>query len=334
LKKIPDVAQLDRLLARVERASELESLLRKITSVPLLDRMLTRAGTGAILQDLLKEVSDAIMLDSMLQKVRDGAELQALLKRVNDGVKLFNMLSRVRDGAQLTRLLDRIANIEQVDRLLARVANGTQLEALLRLTDDASQLERLVARIADPLQLRRLLLQASIRAGDTDLGFRLERALRKLGPGNKTLGEIEEALEAQKKIDNKILYAEKAQPTNLRIIGGHSPRILRDPRFRIISQTVNTDGTIEARLQKILAAGPPPVLSRPKESTLAPASFSDRKILEIGDAIARRPVVQTRVGDGATLHRGVVDGVEWVVIKNAAGEVTASFPTGGRPFNL
>jgi hypothetical protein len=155
--------------------------------------------------------------------------------------------------------------------------------------------------------------------------------------------DLRKRLLDQKKIDDKILVGEQAAPqppgtvpsgAAREIRGAHSPSILTDPNFRIKSQSVNADGTIEAEFDKLLHPGPPPVFSKKKTSTLAPPSWTDADMLRAGDAVGALPPIQTRIRDRATLHKGTVNGVEWVVVKDASGKVTASFPTGGKPFNL
>lgn len=147
-------------------------------------------------------------------------------------------------------------------------------------------------------------------------------------------------------LDEKILLGRQKTPNSPGtspigdqrvLVGGHSPEILNNPNFRVLSEATNVDGTVTAKFQKVLqpaSPGPPPVaevLSKPKTSTLAPSNWSNADILRAGDQVAGTPPVMTRTGDGATLHRGTIDGIQWEVIRDATGQVTSSYPTGGNP---
>ena len=222
------------------------------------------------------------------------------------------------------------------------------LKALAGMTaEQLTQVAKIVRRITNPADLERLLNRAGILGGaaDPNAATRLERALDQLGPGAHSPADIERALDALKELDSKILHGRTAAPVvpgvaptgeARRIIGAHSPEILGDPvNFNILSQTTNPDGTITAKFTKLVSPGPPPVYSKPKTSTLAPPGWTSGKILAAGDRVAATPAVRgPRIwgtADGATLHIGTVNGVEWAVIKDASGRVTSSFPTGGQP---
>jgi hypothetical protein len=91
----------------------------------------------------------------------------------------------------------------------------------------------------------------------------------------------------------------------------------------------NSDGTTTVKLVKEFLDGS---MSKIKKSTLAPDSWSDDKIIDVTNQVANTPPVAISLrGDGSTLHRQIVDGVEWEVIKDASGNVTSSYPTGGSP---
>jgi hypothetical protein len=133
----------------------------------------------------------------------------------------------------------------------------------------------------------------------------------------------------------KILYGERVPNPNSpdglsnKLIGAHSPRIMSrlDFVFEVISN--NSDGTTTVKLYKQFPDGS---ISKIKKSTLAPDSWSDDKIIDVTNQVASTPPISiSSRGDGSTLHRQIVDGVEWEIIKDASGNVTSSYPTGGTP---
>jgi hypothetical protein len=298
----------------------------------------------------------------------DEAKLTRLLGLVGgDEAKLERLLAAFGgDEAKLERVLGVVGNdAAKLDRLLALVGNdGARLERLLgMLGPDAAKLETLMTRVASAEQLEfllgeipnvaeleRLLGDAGRGFGASEAGYMLERVLKKMPAGNKSVAAIEQALADEQKFLNKVLRGEQSHPqppgttpvgAAREIRGAHSPEILTDPDFRIISQTTNPDGTLNVKFQKVLQPaqpGPPPVaevLSRPKTSTLAPPGWTDADIVRAGDQVANTaPVSTTRASDGATLQLGTVNGVQFAVIKDASGKVTSSFPTGGTGFSF
>ncbi len=131
----------------------------------------------------------------------------------------------------------------------------------------------------------------------------------------------------------KILYGERVPPKSPggisnKLIGAHSPKIKNRPDFDVEVLSNNPDCTTSVNLIKQFPDGS---FSRKKYSTLAPDSWSDDKIINTTAQVASTPPIATRSRDGATLHQQIVDGVEWEVIKDASGNVTTSYPTGGNP---
>jgi len=290
-------------------------------------------GNDALLADFQKLVKDEALLLKLLSdpKVADAPQLATLLRN-----------PKIVDASQLATLLHnpKIANAATLEKLLsnAKLADITELERCLKLTDSVSQLEGFLTQVDNVTDLERLINLAGLGNPPVADPLRLERTLKQMGSGQHTTVDIENALNAQKQIDSKILAGEpKALPTPglppagtaREIRGGHSPQIIIDPDYRILSQTANSDGTIEAKFQKLLYAGPPPVYSKTKTSTLAPQSWSDNSIFQAGDAISGTPPVQT-AADGRTLHLGKANGIDWAVIKDSSGAITSSFPTGGK----
>jgi hypothetical protein len=136
----------------------------------------------------------------------------------------------------------------------------------------------------------------------------------------------------------KILYGERVSNPNSpgglsnKLIGAHSPKIKSRPDFEVEVLCNNSDGTTSVKLVKLFPDGS---ISKIKKSTLAPDSWSDDKIIDTTNQVARTsPVATSSRGDGSTLHRQIVDGVEWEVIKDSSGNVTSSYPTGGTPTTI
>ncbi len=133
----------------------------------------------------------------------------------------------------------------------------------------------------------------------------------------------------------KILYGERVPNPNSpggisnKLIGAHSPKIKSRSDFDVDIISNNPDGTTTVKLVKQFPDGS---ISKIKKSTLAPDSWSDDKIIDVTNQVASTPPVSTSLrGDGSTLYRQIVDGVEWEVIKDSSGNVTSSYPTGGTP---
>ncbi len=136
----------------------------------------------------------------------------------------------------------------------------------------------------------------------------------------------------------KILYGERVPNPNSpgglsnKLIGAHSPKIKSRPDFEVEVLCNNSDGTTSVKLVKLFPDGS---ISKIKKSTLAPDTWSDDKIIDTTNQVARTsPVATSSRGDGSTLHRQIVDGVEWEVIKDSSGNVTSSYPTGGTPTTI
>ncbi|MFA4132111.1 MULTISPECIES: EndoU domain-containing protein [unclassified Brevibacillus] len=71
--------------------------------------------------------------------------------------------------------------------------------------------------------------------------------------------------------------------------------------------SLNADGTKKV---KFTAQFPDGNLLQIKTSTLFPESWSDEKIIDSIAGIGDTPKIGERTRDGATLHRGSVDGVQ------------------------
>ncbi|MGL5941712.1 MAG: EndoU domain-containing protein [Waterburya sp.] len=318
------------------KASRLEKL---VPNAKLLARLKAVVSDEAKLIELLETWKDAEKLADILEKAGDVGRAEALLKQFGSLEELWQLLQKPDITVTVLEDLLKIPSMTATDlKELLKVPSMTitELKELLKITDSVPQLKKLLTHIEDPLELKRLINEAGLKPGPDPDALRLERVLDKMGSGKKNIPDVESALEAQKKIDNKILLGEQKGTTpgtaDFRTIrGAHSPKILTDPNYQIISQTPNSDGTIVAKFKKLISPGPPAEWSKTKTSTLAPSSWSDSDILRAGDQIAKEPPIISRISDRATLHRGTVNSVQWEVIKDASGKVTSSYPTGGNP---
>lgn len=135
-------------------------------------------------------------------------------------------------------------------------------------------------------------------------------------------------------MQDKMLYGERVPNPNSpggmsnRVIGGLSPEIKTNPNYAHDVISNNADGTTNV---KYVTQFPDGNLSNIKNSTLAPDNWTNADIMNATNQTSSASSVATRVRDGATLYRQTVNGVEWEVVKDASGNVTSSYPTGGRP---
>ncbi|MGA9770394.1 MAG: DUF4157 domain-containing protein [Blastocatellia bacterium] len=318
------------------RANTVEELFGASTKISEQARNALRNVDEAVLQKLPALGEEAVETVGKFIN-RSGPEAARFVSEMGDDA--LKLIIRGGGEADTVRKVFSALGVERTRKILNLPAmTVAKLDDLLKVTTDAVQLERLLTHIDNPAELERLINSAGLRSGPD--AVRLDRTLQGMGPGKKSIPDVEAALETQKKIDNKILYGEPkatpppgTPPTGVarEIRGAHSPQILSDPDFNILSKTTNADGTIEVRFNKLLSKGPPPVYSKTKSSsTLAPLSWSDNVILEAGDKVAKSSPVRV-APDGRTLHLQKVDGIEWCVIKDNSGTITSSFPTGGNP---
>ncbi|MDR9855920.1 EndoU domain-containing protein [Paenibacillus sp. VCA1] len=129
----------------------------------------------------------------------------------------------------------------------------------------------------------------------------------------------------------KILLGQRKDPAKNELIGGHSPEITNShPNYAVEDVSINADGTKKV---KFTTQFPDGNLSKIKTSTLFPESWSDEKIIDSIARIGDTPKIGERIRDGATLHRGIVDGVQVEVIK-IGDDVVSGYPTGGGATSL
>ncbi|MEK4290001.1 EndoU domain-containing protein [Paenibacillus sp. FSL P4-0502] len=127
-------------------------------------------------------------------------------------------------------------------------------------------------------------------------------------------------------MEKKILDGQRKLPTRNELIGGHSPQINNvNPNYAVQEITVNADGT---RKVKFTTQFPDGNLSNIKTSTLFPDSWSDSQIINGIKDTGNTASIGVRASDGATLHRGTVNGVQVEVIK-IGDNVVSGYPTGG-----
>lgn len=254
------------------------------------------------------------------------------------------------DTSRLARLLEKGGDLPRLQRALATVGGDvTRLERILEHVDGVDEFHAMLGGLSgsslDDLEV--LLVRAGPGGAPPNTvggSFRVQRAMDNLGVGPHSRAALEAEIDALRAIDDKILVGRPAVPTpqgalpigeQRRMIGGHDPALLSDPRVGLISPvTTNADNTLSVKFDIELvpmnpSTGAAAVRSKPKNSTLAPRDWTARDILAAGDRTAATPMVQTRLADSATLHVATIDGVEWAVIRDASGRVTSSFPTGG-----
>ncbi|MFU8646650.1 EndoU domain-containing protein [Lysinibacillus sp. RSDA_15] len=123
----------------------------------------------------------------------------------------------------------------------------------------------------------------------------------------------------------KILLGQRKNPNKNEIIGGHSSTINNShSNYATEVIKINPDGTKDI---KYITQFPDGNISKIKNSTTFPEGWSDLKILDSITDIGNSPSISIRGRDGATLHRGIVDGVEIDVIK-IGDTVVSGYPTG------
>lgn len=124
----------------------------------------------------------------------------------------------------------------------------------------------------------------------------------------------------------KILNGHRKNPNKNELIGGHSPEITNaNPNYAVEDVLLNEDGTRKVKFTTQFSDGK---LAKVKTSTLFPGGWSEDKIIASIKNIGDTPSIGVRSRDGATLHRGVIDGVQIEVIK-IGDTVTSGYPTGG-----
>ncbi|AXI29776.1 hypothetical protein CIB87_12420 [Priestia megaterium] len=126
-------------------------------------------------------------------------------------------------------------------------------------------------------------------------------------------------------MEEKILLGQRKNPNKNEIIGGHSSNI-NNSHSNYVTEAIkiNPDGTKDI---KYITQFPDGNLSKIKNSTIFPEGWSDIKILDSITDIGNSPPISIRGRDGATFHRGIVEGVEIDVIK-IGDTVVSGYPTG------
>ncbi|CAH8244590.1 EndoU domain-containing protein [Paenibacillus melissococcoides] len=165
----------------------------------------------------------------------------------------------------------------------------------------------------------------------------------KINNGKSTIGQVQKMQsrvggtgEAYRTVisdemKEKILLGQRKDPAKNELIGGHSPEITNShPHYAVEKVSINADGTKKVKFTTQFSDGN---LSKIKTSTLFPESWSDEKIIDSIAKIGDTPKIGQRARDGATLHRGIVDGVQVEVIK-IGDNVVSGYPTGGGATSL
>ena len=123
----------------------------------------------------------------------------------------------------------------------------------------------------------------------------------------------------------KILYGKQKSSNSNKVIGGHSPNI-NNSNSNYATQTIRTysDGTQSVDFVKQLDNGK---VSQIKNSTLFPQNWSDKNIIDSIKNVGESVPLGVRASDGASFHRGKINGVEIDVIK-LGNDVISAYPIG------
>jgi len=125
-------------------------------------------------------------------------------------------------------------------------------------------------------------------------------------------------------MESKILFGQRVGTTN-RIIGGHSGAINDlHPNYAVELRSTNPNGTREV---KLIVQFPDGNLSKIKNSTLFPNSWQDAETIDAVKHVGNSPALMSQISNRATVHRGVVNGVEIEVLKFGENVISA-YPTG------
>jgi hypothetical protein len=130
-------------------------------------------------------------------------------------------------------------------------------------------------------------------------------------------------------MESKILYGQRTvnnqgNPTN-RLVGAHSGNISNgNPNFAVETVSVNADGTRNAKLITQFDDGN---ISRIKNSTLFPESWSDADVISAVTQTGNGVPLAARASDGAALYQATINGVKVEVIK-VGDNVIAGYPCG------
>ncbi|WP_434779026.1 EndoU domain-containing protein [Neisseria sp. Ec49-e6-T10] len=168
------------------------------------------------------------------------------------------------------------------------------------------------------------LSKAADAVHDANNTLGLERKLGKAETAvNVEINKVRSLISPE--MENKIFWGYRKNPNRNEIIGGHSPNINnKHPNYATETINYNLDGTKDI---KYTTQFPDGNLAKIKNSTIFPEGWSDTKILGSITDIGNSPPISVRGRDGATFHRGIVDGVEIDVIK-IGDNIVSGYPTG------
>jgi hypothetical protein len=108
------------------------------------------------------------------------------------------------------------------------------------------------------------------------------------------------------------------------LAGAHSRNIIGDPNYQVVHLPPNNaNGTENYNVRK---KKPDNTWTPAKQSTLPPNGWDDDDFMRATVQTASAPIAAHQPKN-RTLHRAVIDGVNWEVVKNAAGKVISSYPT-------
>ena len=219
----------------------------------------------------------------------------------------------------------------EIGTIILGVGVAAKAGKLGKVAKGAKQLENAEDMVSASKRAEDIVKNSDINAPDTD-GVKIECPLKdNCGAKKQRLRAEKSTLSLNPDLKDKILYGKIKPPklpkTKSELIGGHSPKVLDNPNYRYKDVVENADGTVTvSKLSKKLHDGSW-TKGKKAKTTIPPKSWSDEKIIDATESVANKPPYQ-KTSYGKTSHKGNVDGIEWEVVKNANGEIVASYPTG------
>jgi len=210
----------------------------------------------------------------------------------------------------------------------ARAAHATNKAAVTTRAAETATVLKQTAKGADAAQGTVTALKGGDKIVDaTKVADKAADASKAIGPAKVHSTEVVKGkTNISPQMEEKILRGQQKIPNKNEIIGGHSPDIQNaNPIYAVETIAANPDGT---KVVKYITEFPDGNTSKIKKSTLFPDSWSNQSIVDNIKKVGDMPHIGARASDGATLHRGAVNGVQIEVIK-IGDNVTSGYPTGG-----
>ncbi|AFS78661.1 hypothetical protein Curi_c16540 [Gottschalkia acidurici 9a] len=124
---------------------------------------------------------------------------------------------------------------------------------------------------------------------------------------------------------DKIFFGQRKNPNKKELIGGHSPKIINNnSKYAVDVISTNANGQKVKFITQFSYGN----LAKIKTSILFPDTWFNDKIIDSIKKAGDTPSLGQCASDGATLHRGIKDGVQIEVIK-IGDNVVIGYSTGG-----